>query len=125
VVLAVTGLAHRRRWSERALAWSLPAGQERGRARVKRRDWVHTFADPAILSDLFAAAQSCMSQVCSHDPAECDCRENLMTPLELAQWVEREIHANGGMRHHRPAGQPNRRRDGQARVMPLDLSIAG
>jgi hypothetical protein len=90
---------------------------------VTRRDWVRTFSEPAVLSDLFSAAQSCMAQVCTHDPAECGCRENQMTPLELAQWIEREVHARGG--HGRPAGQPNRRRDGRVRAMPLDLSIAG
>lgn len=54
------------------------------------RDWTATLADPAVVSDLFAAARDCMRQVCTDDPAECSCQANLMTPLEFVEWLESE-----------------------------------
>lgn len=59
------------------------------------RAWLRTFADPAVLSDLLAAARSCMADVDDCDPDECDHPEQLVTPLELAQWIEREVHRAG------------------------------
>lgn len=58
-----------------------------------RREWLSTFADPAVLSDARAAAESCMREICQHKPEECDCRANLMTPTEFVDWLEAEIHA--------------------------------
>lgn len=54
--------------------------------------WIATFADPATLSDLRAAASSCMGELCDCEPEECEHREQLMTPIEFFQWVEREVH---------------------------------
>jgi len=59
---------------------------------IERRPWLATFADPVVLSDLFAAASDCMAQICADDPAECSCAGNLMTPLEFVQWLEVERH---------------------------------
>ena len=58
------------------------------------RDWLATFADPAVRSDLRAAARSCMDYV-DEDPDEpepCGHRQvDLMTPMEFVDWVEREV----------------------------------
>ena len=78
-----------------------------------RRPWTDTFRDPAVLSDLLAAAADCMRQACtSHELAECDCRTNLMTPAEFASWVEREVYIaqRSGLPVRRVAGSPGSRR---------------
>jgi hypothetical protein len=88
-----------------------------------RRDWITTFADPAVLSDLFAAARSCMAQVCDHEPTDCDCELNRATFQEFAEWVELEVQAaQREPTRIEPAGRPNRKRDGDIR---MSLTIAG
>jgi hypothetical protein len=80
-----------------------------------RRDWVPTFADPAVLSDLFKAARSCMRAADDCDPELCAHPINRMTPMDFAQWVEDEINAAKRapvrLDHHetRRAGQQLRR----------------
>lgn len=55
-------------------------------------NWLTTFADPAVLSDLFAAARECMGELDDCEPDLCPHPASRMTPLELAQWVESEVH---------------------------------
>lgn len=89
---------------------------------ARRRDWLRTFADPAMLSDLRAAAADCMSQVCGHEPHECDCRANLMQPVEFCDWVELEVRnaEHDPVRFER-GHRPRRRK----RPDQLTLAIAG
>lgn len=76
-----------------------------------RRDWLSTFADPAVLSDLRAAARDAMRMVCNHEPEECDCPLNRATFAEWVDWVELEVaRERGKPLYMRPAGQPNRKR---------------
>lgn len=90
----------------------------------KPRGWVTTFADPAVLSDLFAAARDAMRQVCHHDPSECDCPLNRATFHEWVEWLELEVQRERGQPLHlRPAGQPNRRRTDPR--LDVSLSLAG
>lgn len=58
---------------------------------ARARGWLRTFADEAVLSDLFAAVDELMGQVCDHDPSECSCPLNQMTPREVAEWVQLEV----------------------------------
>jgi hypothetical protein len=58
---------------------------------TRAREWHCTLADPAILSDLAAAARDCQRQVCTHDPGDCDCSANMMTPAEFVDWITAEI----------------------------------
>lgn len=82
-----------------------------------RREWLQTFADPAILSDLFAAARDAMGQVCDHEPSECSCELNRATFQEWAEWVAIEAErSKGEPLHLRPAGQPGRKREGDPRL---------
>jgi hypothetical protein len=86
-----------------------------------RRDWLATFANPAVLSDLFAAARDCMAQVCDHEAHECPCPENRMTMVEFAEWVELEVKmAEREPVRFEPAGRPRRKAADQLR-----LSLAG
>lgn len=67
--------------------------------------WRSVLADPAVLSALREAAASCTRDGCAHehrdtngqptdDPAWCTCDENRMMPLELSDWIEREVHVS-------------------------------
>jgi len=56
------------------------------------RSWLVTFADAAVLSDLFDAARDCMAELDDCDPELCAHPEQLMMPIGLPQWIEREIH---------------------------------
>lgn len=88
---------------------------------AQKRDWLRTFAEPAVLSDLFAAARDCMGQVCGHEPADCDCPENLMQPSEFAEWIQREtLMAQQGPTRFERGKRPYRRKADQ-----LKLAIAG
>ena len=89
---------------------------------MSRRDWIRTFGDPAVLADLFDAAQSCMATICTDDPEHCDCSDNRMTPLELAQWIQREVHVEGGRPVRFERGHRPRR---TARLDRLNLAHAG
>lgn len=58
--------------------------------------WRDFFADPAALSQLRAAATECTKDGCAcgadaDDPAFCDCPSNRMMPIELVDWIEREV----------------------------------
>ena len=82
-----------------------------------RRSWVRAFADdPLALWAVRAAADSCMREVCEeHEPADCSCQVQMMTPLELADWIEQEVSRERRepvrLDHHenRSAGQQERR----------------
>lgn len=80
-----------------------------------RRDWIATFADKAVLSDLFAAMDACMAELCDCDPDTCPHPQNRMTPREAAQWVETTINTAARApvrldhRENRKAGQQLRR----------------
>lgn len=60
------------------------------------REWARTLGDPAVLSDLRAAAADCMAMVCNHEPSECDCPENRMTMMEFVDWIELEAKREQG-----------------------------
>ena len=82
-----------------------------------RREWIQRFADPAVMSDLFAAARDAMRQICDHDPSECNCELNRATFQEWAEWVELEVEKERGKPVRiEPAGRPNRKRDGDLRI---------
>ena len=87
----------------------------------RAREWIRTFADPATLSDLRAAATDCQAQICNHDPPDCDCPENRMLPSEFVDWLERELHVEGQRpTRFEPGHRPRRKRHEQ-----LTLAIAG
>lgn len=69
------------------------------------RPWLMRFADPAALSDLRAAATACMAEVCSCTPSDCEHAENRMTPAELVDWIEREVHRSGQTAHTSEMGR--------------------
>lgn len=79
---------------------------------LTRREWLRTFSDQAVLSDLRTAARELMRQVCQHDPSECDCELNRFTPMEFAEWIELEVQQDRQrpMRFE-PAGRPGRKSD--------------
>lgn len=69
---------------------------------LHRTVWRETLADPGILSAIRHAVRECTSDGCggehrnvngepTDDPDYCDCRENVMTPIELYHWLEREV----------------------------------
>ena len=87
-----------------------------------RCDWLATFADPATLSDLFAAARSCMAQICSHEPEDCDCALNRFTPVEFAEFVEIEVKQFGQWPVRFESGHRPRRMKDEKR---LNLVMAG
>lgn len=65
-----------------------------------------------MVAAIAAAAKDLMADVCGDEPDRCDCRENRMTPLEVADWIQREvIIANGRPVRFEPAGRPRRRQD--------------
>lgn len=86
-----------------------------------RREWIRTFADPALLEDLRDAARDCMGQLCSHEPAECDCAENRMQPAEFVDWLERELYIHRARPTKFEKGHRPRRKLGEQ----LSLAIAG
>lgn len=88
---------------------------------ARARGWLQTFNDEGLLSDLERAMVECMRQVCAHPPAECDCRENLMTPVEAYEWLRGEVeqHRRSPVRFER-GHRPRRKVTEQ-----LNLSMAG
>jgi hypothetical protein len=74
-----------------------------------RREWLCSLA--GCTDDILAAARACMRQLDDCEPDDCEHPEQMMTPLEFAQWLEREVHrvATAPIRldHHetRRAGQ--------------------
>ncbi len=81
------------------------------------RRWVATFADPAVLEALRSAVHDMAGELDDCDPEECMHPEQRVHPQEVFDWIERAVHIEKS-RHVRPAGQPNRRREGEKR-MPL------
>jgi hypothetical protein len=59
---------------------------------IPDRSWLRTFVDPDALRALLRAAKTCMAEADDCEPEDCPHRVNLMTPLEFAEWVEREVH---------------------------------
>lgn len=86
-----------------------------------QRLWIATFADPATLSDLRAAASSCMGELCDCEPEECEHREQLMTPIEFFQWVEREVH----LAQRQPVRFEPGHRPFAKKVRTLNMAAAG
>jgi hypothetical protein len=80
-----------------------------------RRDWMPTFADRAVLSDLRKAARRCMTEADDCDPELCQHPVNRMTPIEFCDWVETTINTAARApvrldhRENRTAGQKLRR----------------
>lgn len=90
-----------------------------------RREWLATFMDPAVLSDLRKAVCAMAAEIDDCDPEECMHPDALVHPIEVFHWIERELHIEHQRPFHmRPAGQPNRHRDGQLR-MALPLAATG
>ena len=89
-----------------------------------RRQWIATFADPAVLSDLFAAARDAMRQICDHAPEDCNCELNRATFQEWAEWVELEVERERGKPVRFEPGYRPRRKDDE-RPPTLNLAIAG
>jgi hypothetical protein len=88
-----------------------------------RRDWLPTFADEAVLSDLEAALRSMAGELDDCNPEECMHPEQRIHPFEVYVWVVRELHmAQQRPSRLEPAGRPNRKRDGDTR---MSLAIAG
>lgn len=57
-----------------------------------RRTWTTAFSSgAATAADVRRAAETCMRELCDDAPAECAHTEQLMTPLEFAEWLEREV----------------------------------
>lgn len=75
-----------------------------------RRPWLATFADPAVLSDLRAAIHSMMLELDDCDPEHCAHPEQMCWPIEVFQYIERELHVDGQRpvrfeKGHRPRQQ--------------------
>lgn len=79
------------------------------------------------MAALLEAARDCMTDACqgthydddsnvTDDPAFCSCRANLMTPLELVEWMQLEVKNDAGRptsirgdhREHMSASAQNR-----------------
>jgi hypothetical protein len=88
---------------------------------TRAREWIRTFGDPAVLSDLRAAARACMATVCSHTPDRCDCVANRMTPDELVAWIEREVILS----QQRPMRFERGHRPRTKKQEQLNLALAG
>lgn len=79
------------------------------------RAWKRTLADRSTLDAIADAARALMAQICDHAPEDCTCEANLMTPMEVADWIQREVLLQAGkpqrLDHHenRSAGQQVRR----------------
>lgn len=58
-----------------------------------RREWVQTFADPALLSDLRAAIVDMARTIDACDPEECMHDEAMVHPIEVFHWIECEVQA--------------------------------
>ena len=58
---------------------------------MERRSWITTFADPALLSDLRAAARAYHAEVDDCDPERCAHPEPMMMPVDLPNWIERQV----------------------------------
>lgn len=58
----------------------------------QQRSWTARLGEPKTLSDLMRAARDCMRDACECVPADCEHPHNRMTPLEFAEWIEREVH---------------------------------
>lgn len=88
-----------------------------------RREWITTFSDEAVLSDLRKAAIDSMREIDDCPPEICPHAENRLTPIEFFNWVEATI--------HRAAREPVRldhretRRAGQVRRRTLEIVAAG
>lgn len=80
-----------------------------------RGNWLRAFLDdPVALWAVRQAAEVCMRQVCDrHELGECDCAEQMMTPLEFVDWIELEVNR----RRHEPVrlDQRENRQAGQYR----------
>lgn len=88
-----------------------------------RREWLATFMDPAVLSDLRKAVCAMAAEIDDCDPEECMHPEALVHPIEVFHWIERELHIERGKPVRiEPAGRPNRKRDGELR---LNLAATG
>lgn len=88
-----------------------------------RSAWREVLANPKVLAAIRDAARQCTHDGCAHqhrdldgaptdDPAFCDCRENLMLPGELVDWIEREVTIHRGKptrfeKGGRPTERPN------------------
>lgn len=91
---------------------------------TRTREWVRTFSDPAVMSDLFAAAHDAMRQICEHDPSECDCPLNRATFHEWAEWVQLEVERERGKPVRiEPAGRPGRKE--AAHIRRLSMAATG
>lgn len=88
-----------------------------------RREWIQRFADPAVLSDAFAAARELMGQVCNHKPDECDCELNRFTPVEFCEWIELEVQQGRRRPVRFEPGHRPRRKDDQP--PEWHLAVAG
>ena len=54
--------------------------------------WQEVLRDRSTLDAIARAAKACMAEVCaSHEPEDCDCPDNQMTPLEVADWIQRMV----------------------------------
>lgn len=85
------------------------------------REWMRTFADPAVREALRQAAVECMRQICDDDPDDCECVLNMYTPVEFYHWLETEI-IQGKQRPVRfePGHKPHPKRDER----PPNLNLA-
>ena len=83
---------------------------------LPRREFLDSMT-PEILSDLRAAARHLMRQICTHEPEDCECTLNMYTPMEFVDWLDDEsTRERGKPQHLRPAGQPNRKLEGELRL---------
>jgi len=86
-----------------------------------RREWMQTFADEAVMSDLYAAVRELMAQVCDHAPEDCNCPLNRVTPIEVAEWIEMEVRQNReGPIRFEPGNRPRRKESST-----LNLAVSG
>jgi hypothetical protein len=92
---------------------------------LARRDWLDTFADPAVVSDLRAAARELMRQVCTHAPEDCDCELNRFTPAEFVDWLEGEVQQQRQRPMRFESGFRPRRMKGEEKPPTWSLAAEG
>ena len=91
---------------------------------TRTREWVRTFSDPAVMSDLREALRAMAGELDDCDPEECLHPEQRIHPHEVYEWIEREVHReNGKPAKLEPAGRPGRK--DAAHIRSLSLTATG
>ena len=84
-------------------------------------DWRATFADPAVLADLRAAVREMAAEIDDCDPDAFMHQAALVHPMDVHDWIERELHLASQRPVRFERGHSPRRRKHEER---LNLAVA-